>query len=63
MPQISSQTLPGEKTLEANEIRKMAVDKSEWSQFFFVSGPTFSRIDRRGARRLREDMIEMYKNR
>ena len=35
--QISSHILPGEKALEANEIRKMAVNKSKWSQLFVVS--------------------------
>ena len=36
--QISSHILQsGEKSLEAGEIRKMAVNKSEWSQLFVVS--------------------------
>ena len=35
--QISSHIRPGEKTLEANEIRKMSVKKSKWNQLFFVS--------------------------
>ena len=38
LSQISSQILQsGEKSLEAGEIRKMTVNKSEWSQFFVVS--------------------------
>ena len=36
--QISSHILQsGEKSLEAGEIRKMAMNKSEWSQLFVVS--------------------------
>ena len=35
--QILSHILPDEKTLEANEIRKMVVNKSKWSQLFVVS--------------------------
>ena len=34
---ISSHILPGEKTLEANELRKMAINKSKWSLLFVVS--------------------------
>ena len=33
--QILSHILPGEKTLEVNEIRKMKANKSEWSQIFY----------------------------
>ena len=35
--QILSHILTCEKTLETNEIRNMAVNKSKWSQFFVVS--------------------------
>ena len=35
--QILFQILPSEKMLEANKIKKMVVNKSKWSQLFFVS--------------------------
>ena len=35
--QITSHILPGKETLEANEIKKMTVNKSKRSQLFVVS--------------------------
>ena len=43
--QISYHILPGEKTLEANEIRKLAMKKSTWSQLLVVSKKKSLRTD------------------